>query len=72
MGTINEKTAIDPDFYCDCESNKKICKRPYPPEYYSIEQNKYLIQQHGKTQGNYRQTTSSSKKNMDAQNSSQY
>jgi hypothetical protein len=69
MGTANERTATDPDFYCDCSKNKKICKRPYPPDYYSIEQNKYLVAQHGE---NHRQTKGRSKKSLDAQDTGQY
>ena len=71
MGTPNQR-ATDPNFYCDCENNKKICKRPYPPEYYSIERNKYLVDNNGKTQSSNRQTARGSKKDMDAQNTGQY
>jgi hypothetical protein len=47
---IAPTTAKDPNFYCDCDPNKKICKRPYPPNYYSIEEQKSLQTRYGKNE----------------------
>jgi len=66
MGATNQRLAADPNFYCDCGPNKKICKRPYRPENYFIDNSPWVSQQpHGQAQKDWEKKGKSSTKNQE-------